>query len=140
MTFEDHLEELGQYFLSRNYNAKVVSDAFKRVREIPRAQALRKVEKTTTDREPLVLEYHPSLPSVAGVIRKHWKVMTDQSKRLKRCFAKPSLVAYKRLKNLKDVLIRARVSTKRSSARKTCGFNLCQRLCRACIITVRSTT
>ena len=60
--------------------------------------------------------------------------MTSQSQRLSRCFKKPPIVAYKRPKNLGDILIRAKVVGKRRSVRKKAGWTLCKRLCRLCIL------
>ena len=44
--------------------------------------------------------------------------MADDDPRLQRIFPKPSVVAYKRGKNLKDLLVRAKVCTLRKSNRK----------------------
>ena len=65
--------------------------------------------------------------------------MTDQSQRLQRFFPKPSLVAYKRPKNLKELLVRAKVSMGRKSPRKTNGFTLCKRLCMGCTFSEKAT-
>ena len=138
-SFLKRLEELRLDLLSRSYNPKVVDEAFGRVKLIPRLDALKKVEKKPSDREPLVLEYHPGLPSVTTCVRKHWKVMTDQSKKLKRFFPKPSLVAYKRPKNIGEILVRAKVSTNRRSSRKTNGYTLCKRLCTGCTFSEKAT-
>ena len=70
---------------------------------------------------PLVITYHPALPSISKTIQKHHKVMVSQSKYLQRIFSRPSLVAYKRPKNLADLLIRAKVDNKRSEIKKN-GF------------------
>ena len=45
--FEIRLQELKNDLLSRNYNAKIIEDAFKRVREISRAEAIKKVTRVT---------------------------------------------------------------------------------------------
>ena len=66
--------------------------------------------------------------------------MTDQSNRLKRCFQRPSLIAYKRSRNLNDILVRAKVTTGRKSQRKPGGYSLCKRLCKACILGERAST
>ena len=66
--------------------------------------------------------------------------MTEQSRVLLRCFPKPSLVAYKRAKNLKDILIKARLSTKRKSARICGGFRFCGRFCMVCKTSKRTMT
>ena len=53
--------------------------------------------------------------------------MTKEAPKLKKVFPKPSVVAYKRTQNLKDLLVRAKVSSKRRSSRKQCGFFRCGR-------------
>ena len=58
--------------------------------------------------------------------------MCDDSPKLKRCFPNPPVVAYKRHKNLKDLLIRSKVQSKRSSKRILEGFKNCGRACILC--------
>ena len=58
--------------------------------------------------------------------------MISQSNILKRCFPSPSLVAYRRSKNLKDELIRAKVSNKRRSNRTFKGYRPCGQACPIC--------
>ncbi len=89
--------------MSREYLPKIIDDAFNRVRPIPRRDVLQKVQKTN-ERQVLALTYHPAMPSVSGIIRKHWAVITGLSNELKRCVPKPG--AYRRSKTLKDHLIR----------------------------------
>ena len=76
--------------------------------------------------------FHPNLPSVSRVLKKHWEVMVSQSNRLKRCFPKPPLVAYRRGKNLGDHLCRAKISTKRKSTRLKNGSVPCRQGCQLC--------
>ena len=116
-TFELRLGELKANLIAREYHPKIIDDAFKRIREMSRSEALKKVEKVKTNREVLALTYHPSLPSVARTLRKHWEVMTNQSQFLMGIFPVPSMVAYERSKNLRDELFRAKVSTKRRTKR-----------------------
>ena len=59
--------------------------------------------------------------------------MCDESPKLKRCFSKPPVVAYKRHKNLRDLLIRSKVQTRRISKRGLEGnFKRCGRMCILC--------
>lgn len=132
-TFLKRLEELKQDLLSRSYNAKVVASAFDRVCAITRSDALKRVSRQKSNREPFVLTYHPSLPSVTKMVRKHWEVMVSGSRQLKRCFPQPSVVAYKRSKNLKDMLIRSKVKNTRSSGRSILGFRPCKTVCAMCL-------
>ena len=130
---EKALEDLKKALLSRNYNPKIIFDAFQRVRSIPREEALKRVDrKKDNDRVPLVITYHPSLPSISQIASKHWKVMTEDSPKLKRIFAAPPVVAYKRSKNLRDHLVRAKITTKRTSNRKISGFKDCGQSCATC--------
>ena len=50
------------------------------------------------------------------------------------CFPSPSLVCYKRHKNLKDMLIRAKVNTQRRSKRKRVGYKMCGESGGACLM------
>ena len=60
--------------------------------------------------------------------------MVDQCPSLKRCFNQPSVVAYRRSKNIGDMLIRAKVQTTRRSTRLTPGYSVCRRTCMACAL------
>ena len=126
--FYKRLEELRQDLFSRNYHPKIINEAFNKIKKISRKKALEKVTKDKEQKTPLITTFHPNLPSIANIVRKHWKVMTEEDPRLKRVFPKPSVVAYKRGKNLKDLLVRAKINTKRRSNRKKPnGFFSCER-------------
>ena len=56
-----------------------------------------------------VVHYDPRLPSVTGIVKKHWRTMVNTDPHLKEVFPLPPLVAYKRPPNLKEKLIRAKV-------------------------------
>ena len=67
--------------LSREYSSKVIQAAIDRARQIPRLKALEKVIKQkTTDRPVFVIHYDPRLPSVNAIVKKHWRVMTQEQK------------------------------------------------------------
>ena len=123
-----------QDLLSRTYHPKILESAFKRILKVERSEALQKVEKNSEKdkNSPFVITYHPKLPSITNITRKHWNVMCDDSPKLKRCFPNPPVVAYKRHKNLRDLLIRSKVQTRRSSKRIIGGFKICGRMCTLC--------
>ena len=58
--------------------------------------------------------------------------MTDDSPTIKKCFEKPSVVSYKRHKNIRDLLVRAKVPPKRGAKRTTNGFRGCGEVCKLC--------
>ena len=133
-TFLKRIEEMRQHLLSRTYHPKNLESAFKRILKVERSEALQKVEKTSEKdtNSPFVITYHPKLPSITNITRKHWNVMCDDSPKLKKCFPNPPVVAYKRHKNLRDLLIRSKVQTRRSSKRILGGFKTCGRACILC--------
>ena len=77
----------------------------------------RRLRRTSSTRSPFVglSRLVPSVPPGASPTL------------LQRIFPKPSVVAYKRGKNLKDLLVRAKVCTLRKSNRKLCGYSRCDR-------------
>ena len=79
------------------------------------------------DKIPLITKFYSNLPSLSSIIRKHWSVLIEEDPRLKRVFPQPSVVAYRRGKNLKDLLVRAKVDTKRKSNRTVNGYFRCGR-------------
>ena len=87
------LEELRQDLFQRGYPAKVVNDAFARVRTIPREEALKKVEKKTNSREVLATSFHPGLPPLAKVLKRHHQVMLEEDATMKYVFQPPRLFA-----------------------------------------------
>ena len=50
--------------------------AISKAMAILREEALKRVVKAKNERPILVLTYNPALPSVAGIIRKHWKMLS----------------------------------------------------------------
>ena len=67
----------------------------------------------------------------------HWKVMTSNDPDLAECFAKPSIVAYRRNKNLRDILVKAKIETS-NKTRPRSGFTKCKRFCTMCAFAVPS--
>ena len=125
--FSKRLEELKTDLMSRNYHSKIICEAFHKVKKICRKKALEKVQKEKDQETPLITKFHPNLPSLSKIIKKHWEVMTSEDPRLKRIFPKQSVVAYSRGKNLRDLLVKAKVCTRRKSNRVTNGFFKCGR-------------
>ena len=84
---------------------------------------------------PLVITYHPTLPSISKLARNHWNVMIENSPRLEKIFSLPPVWAYKRSKNLRDILVKAKLPSGKRSIREKEGFKKCGRLCVVCSLT-----
>jgi hypothetical protein len=93
----------------RGYNDKVIESGFSKASEINRNDLLEYKEKKINKRVPLVLTYHPSLKKISGIVRHHWKEI-ENSETLAKLFPEPPVVAFRRPKCIKDILVRAAVS------------------------------
>ena len=69
----------------------------------------------------------PRLPSITKIVHKHWRIMSKDPY-LKQVFGEPPLIAYKRPKNIKELIIRARVppETPVRPKRKILGMTKCK--------------
>ena len=107
-TLERRLAELKELLVSRSYRPKSIDDAINKVMKIPREEALKKVERKENERPVFIISYNPALPSLTQILKRHWKVMSKDPY-LKKVFPEPPMVAYRRAKNLRDKLVKARV-------------------------------
>ena len=81
-------------------------------------------------RIPFVVDYHPGLPDIQAIFKKHQSIL-QQSDRLKDVVNTLPILSFRRPKNLKDNLVRAKVCTSQDEkveARlsSTCGKPRCQ--------------
>jgi hypothetical protein len=120
---------------NRGYSDRMIIAATDRARAIPRHVALRRVNRKQTDRRPVfALTYDPRLPSIQSMQAKHWRSMVTQDPYLSEVFAQPPLTAYRRQRNIRDHLIRAKVPSdpKLHPERRQRGMKKCGRNCTAC--------
>ena len=115
--FAKRLNELKIMLLSRQYRNKSIEAAFDKVRITTREDALKRVVKTKNDRPVFAVTYHPKLPAIPRIVKKHWKVMTGNSN-LKEIFPQPPMIAYKQPKNLGMQLIKSVLPQKQRKSRK----------------------
>ena len=133
-TRDQRLLELKEMFLEREYRPNIVDFAISRARDIPRKVALRKVVKPVSSKRPIaVVSWDPRLPPIDTIQQKHWRAMTLDPY-LKQVFPEAPLVAYKRQKNLKEHLIRAKLPPPNTSRdqRKINGMKKCLKSCLIC--------
>ena len=132
--FVTHLDILKDKLLSRGYKRNYIVKSFERVSVIERKQALRKVEKKIVNRPVLSLQFDPRLPHISNILYRFWKIMC-QNPHLKKVFKDPPMVCWTRPKNLKEILIRAKLPKEdniRRSSRNKIGFKHCGFDCMMC--------
>ena len=133
---EDQYSKMKQLFLDRKYPLGMIESAMKRARAISREKALRpSMAKTTNQRRPvLAVTWDPRLPSLQAINKKHWRSMKISDQHLEKVFPEPPLIAYKRQKNLKDFVVRAKVPPPKTKnpRRMIPGMKNCGKQCHAC--------
>ena len=97
-------------FVNRNYKPKMIDGAINKAVDIPRDIALRKVVKPSHTKRPIaVVSWDPRLPPIDQIQPKHWRSMTHFDPHLKRVFPEPPMLGYKRPKNIREYLFRAKL-------------------------------
>ena len=96
--------------LERDYKAKIIDAAIAKARAVKREDAIKKVEKPrSSDKLVFITYYDPRLPSISKIIKKHYRSMVSQDQYLQQVFPSAPIVAYKRQKNIREVVIKAKV-------------------------------
>ena len=108
--FLNKLDRLRTTLLTRGYKDRDIIKQFNRVMNRTQADILRThttKSNTTPKNLPFVIVYHTDLPHISNILNTHWpKIQTDR--RLNTLWQKAPFTAYRRGKNLKDRLVRAR--------------------------------
>ena len=121
--------------MNRGYSERTIIAAIERARGIPRNIALRRVMKKQADRRPVfAVTYDPRLPAIQTIQAKHWRSMISQDPYLSEVFQQPPLTAFRRQRNVRDHLIRAKVAgdPKKYPERQQRGMKKCGKNCTAC--------
>ena len=130
------LSELKQMLLDRDYDESIIDSAIRRVLNIPREKALqpKSENKKTQSRPVYVSTYDPRLPNIPAIINKHWRSQCFQDKNFKQTFPEPPIVAFKKQRNLRSFLIRAKVYPAQSQREQRIlkGIYPCMKPCPTC--------
>ena len=100
--FKQRTSELLEFLCKRGHKRQI-NKAF----QIPRRDTLYYQSKKNTDRPVFVTTYNPSLPHLNRIIRKYFPIVTA-TKRGREAFEDAPLIAYRRRKNLRDFLVKAK--------------------------------
>ena len=95
--------------LSRQYSPKIIDSAFERLEQIKREDALQRVvREKRPPRLTFSCKFDPRLPNINGIIKKHFSVMCSDNY-LGRVFENGCQVTYSRNRNLRDIIVRAKL-------------------------------
>ena len=91
--------------------------------------------KTLHQKRPIsVVSWDPRLPSIYAIQKKHYRAMTSLDPYLKEVYPEVPMVAYRRPKNIREYLIRAKLPPKNRShpSRQLKGMKKCKNTCLIC--------
>ena len=115
-----NFQRLKEMLIARKYKPKIIDAAINRARGVKRSEALKKVVKDkTSDRPVFSVLFDPRLPSIPGIVQRHYRSMVSNDNHLKEVFPKPPLVAFRRPKNIREMIIKAKVTSSITRASRT---------------------
>ena len=79
----------------------------KKVLTISQEEALRPNTKEQKARIPMVVTYNPDLPPMRRIVSQRWNLL-HEDERLKNLLKNRPIIAYRKPKNLKDLLVRSK--------------------------------
>ena len=121
--FRDRVGNLAGWLKDRGYEESIVNEQIDRVRRLDRetlpAETDRGPNPGRGDRIPLVITYHPAFNSVGKTIRSLHSMLSN-SEEHREVFPEPPVTAFRRCKNLKDLLVMARLATYNNCDERGC--------------------
>ena len=127
--YKKRTKELRTHLLDRGYQTTTVDAQIQKASRLPRTEALNpNTHRQPTRRIPLVVTYHPGLTNLSRIARKHLPILHTSSK-LKEAIPDPPIIAFRRPKNIKDLLVRAKLnppSPPTNAINTRCNNNHCK--------------
>ena len=107
--FKTRARELHNNLLERGYRDTLIRDSINKARQLSREEALRpNTERRKTERVPLVVTYNPALVGILKIVANHHNILPT-SQRCKEVFSQLPLIAYRKSRNLSDLLTSKRL-------------------------------
>ena len=102
--------ELRKHLVSRGHSERRVQLAINRALNVPRHTLLTNTgaKKAPTNRVALVTTFHPKLPKLPSILNNNMPILHSSS-RLHSAITEVPMVAFRRPKNLGDILVRAKL-------------------------------
>ena len=146
--FEARVVELGQKLLDRQYNKAIIDAGIQRAREVPRSEALKKVEKVDRSEDSrqhrLIVEYdRRSSPALGEILRNNHEAACQRDSRFRKLIPNAPKPVFTRGRNLKQLLCKTKlpkkklINTRSSDRRNKNGVSRCnkgngRKQCEAC--------
>ena len=97
--------------IERGYPKELAEKILAEVHFSLRSKALQNKTATSNSVLPFVTTFNPATPNLKKILMKHWHLITENNK-LAQTFPRPPIVAYRKEKSLKDILVRAKIPSR----------------------------
>ena len=108
--FIHHSKELTTHLLHKAYAIKVITRQWNKVKKIPRTELLIQKQQTSTNCLPLTQTYHPTIVPINKAVMYEWKRYSNMQA-AKHLFSSTTLCAHRQPPNLRQMLVKTRIST-----------------------------
>ena len=132
--FIQHCVEKGEHFLRRGYPIELLIDSFAKAKMIPRSSLLHKTTHTPDKESPniLVTTFNTGYCGLKSIVTKNWDIL-GRSCSTREIHQKKLITAFRKPKSLRDVLVKARLPTRKSPPTHSLPSNPCKtKNCRYC--------
>ena len=127
--FEESATAMESFFLARGYPVPLVREGKRKAASTPRALLLagKNANQTAANRVPMVTTYHPKNTPVCNILSRNHNILADDDS-TKVIFSQPPLKAYRRAKNLRDLLVHCdpRQQQEQEPGTFPCGRTICR--------------
>ena len=120
--FDFRLYQLKGFLHFKNYPIKIIEEAFEKVKLIKRDDALLYKKQENSSRVTFPIEYHPNIKTLVPALHEKYSKILLQESSNEKIFPEPPMLAFKRPRNLRDMITRASISLPKLSEP---GFSVC---------------
>ena len=126
-TYQTRIKEMKKHFLQRGYKKQILESQFKKVAWLTRDETLHHHEREKGTKPLLVTTFDPRQPPL-GEITKHHHNILQISDKMQKAVPELPLIAYRRPKNLWDLLVRAELTprVRQEPGTRRCGRRGCK--------------
>ena len=110
LSLRNELGELCNYLVCRGYNRDFVEKEIERARRISRVDTLSNKQSAGNERIPFVVTFHPVLPNIGEILHRLHPILQSSS-RCREAIGGAPMVAFRRPKCLKDILVHSELKT-----------------------------
>ena len=122
--FADKCQDMCSFFLNRNYPHDVVSRALAKVSDVSRESALVSNTRTTNNRIPFTVTYHPLNNAVKPIVNRNFNLLNSDLA-TSNIFSERPLFSFKRDRNLRNFLVRGVLPSNKEPGTFRCSRSRC---------------